>query len=139
METHYKTTIVIFSFLITFGGWWAWNAFLAAAYTPQPSPYAVQYGFTETFGRDPIWWLTLVIVFMILVTLEVVYKSVKRNMKAVGMWPPWKRSGKQLGEMDELDLEAWQEMEQDPVIRERLRRLARDETGEADDEEDAGG
>ncbi|KAF7165374.1 hypothetical protein CNMCM6106_001564 [Aspergillus hiratsukae] len=140
IETHYKTVIALSSFSITVLGWWAWNAFLAGAYAWQPSPYAARDGFTKTFGRDPIWWLTLVLVFMILVTLELVYKSVRRNMKVAGMWLPWKQRGNRLGENGvELDVGMWQEMEQDPVIRARLKRLARDETGEVDrEEEDAG-
>jgi phospholipid-translocating ATPase len=95
----------------------------------------------KTFGRDPIWWLTLVLVFMVLVTLELVYKSVKRNLKVAGVWLPWKQRGNRLGENGvELDVEVWQEMEQDPIIRARLKRLARGETEEVDreDEEDAG-
>ncbi|RLL94188.1 hypothetical protein CFD26_103788 [Aspergillus turcosus] len=140
IETHYKTVIVLSSFSITVVGWWAWNAFLAGAYAWQPSPYAARDGFTKTFGRDPIWWLTLVLVFMVLVTLELVYKSVKRNMKVAGMWLPWKQRRNRLGENGvELDVAMWQEMEQDPIIRARLKRLAREEPGEVDrEEEDAG-
>jgi phospholipid-translocating ATPase len=82
----------------------------------------------------------VVLVFVVLVTLELLYKSVKRNMKVADMWLPWKQRGNRLGENGvELDVGMWQEMEQDPIIRARLKLLAREQTGEVDREEDAAG
>ncbi|KAF1986865.1 phospholipid-translocating P-type ATPase [Aulographum hederae CBS 113979] len=74
LETHHKTLVVLISFTITVGGWWAWSALLSGAYDQERSPYAVRGGFIQTFGRDPVWWATLVLVLVALVVLEAVYK-----------------------------------------------------------------
>ena len=121
------------SFFITFAGWWAWNAFLSGIYPQQPSPYAVRGGFLSTFGRDPLWWLTLIITVIIFILVEMVYKTVKHNLVVAKLWrwPPWKgRVAKESeGEFfpEEWDLDLWQEMEQDPVIKGRLERILEDE------------
>ncbi|KAJ9319560.1 hypothetical protein DTO271D3_329 [Paecilomyces variotii] len=130
-ETHCKTIIVITCFSITIAGWWAWNAFLAAAYTPQPGPYSARGGFTSTFGTDPIWWLTLILVFAILVALQVVYSSLNRNIISIAM-KPLRRRVKWFGGNEDSDIRMFQEMEQDPSMRERLKKMARDEMEEPD-------
>lgn len=130
IETHHKTAVVIISFLVTFSGWWAWNAFLAGVYQPYPSPYAVRGSFTQTFGKDPIWWLTLLLVFAVLVVMEIAYKSIKRNLAVAGVWRDWNPWPKVRGREHPRNgtgafvLETWQEMEQNPEIRQRLRELA---------------
>lgn len=127
LETHYKTVIVGVSFLITVAGWWAWNGFMASAYSDNLSPYDVKYGFTKTFGNDWNWWLTLIIVLMILITLEMIYQSVKRYLLVAGFWPLWKRSPRarmvQGRNAEELDVSLWQEMEKNPMVQARLRSL----------------
>ncbi|ORY60272.1 P-type ATPase [Pseudomassariella vexata] len=136
VETHNKTSLVLGSFAITFAGWWAWNAFLAAAYAPAPSPYAVRGGFTTTFGRDPLWWLTLIVIVCILLSVELVCKTVRRNLLVARLWrwPPWKGGSEGVGEsVEEWDLELWQELEKDPVVRERLRKIVEEEEEESED------
>lgn len=125
-ETHYKTIIVIIGFLVTVSGWWAWNAFLAGVYVAQPGPYSARGGFMNTFGKDPVWWLTLILVFAILVVLKVVYGSINRNFISVAM-KLLRRKVKWLGGNEDSDIRTFQEMEQVPAIRERLKRMARDE------------
>ncbi len=122
------------AFGITIAGWWAWSAFLGGVYTPQPSPYSARNGFMETFGKDPVWWLTLIVVVVALISMEMVYKTMKRNMVIAGVWkwPPWKQRSLD-DSLEEWGLEVWQELEQDPVTRERLRRACMEE-GEGDDE-----
>lgn len=119
-ETHHKTIIAIASFFITVAGWWAWNFFLAAVYAWQPSPYAARDGFTHTFGRDPTWWLTMGVVLGILITLELVYKSLERTGKRSGWWPRWQSRGRGKRLAEFLDVSLWQEMEQDPMAREMI-------------------
>ncbi|KAI1505286.1 P-type ATPase [Biscogniauxia marginata] len=143
IETHHKTAIVMGAFGITVAGWWAWNAFLAGIYAPQPSPYSVRGGFTNTFGKDPIWWLTLIVVVLVLISVEYAYKAVKRNLVVAGLWkwPPWK-SRDNSDHLEEWNVEVWQELEKDPVMRERLRRAGTegedsdDDEGDRDDEVD---
>ncbi|KAH9884700.1 P-type ATPase [Xylariomycetidae sp. FL2044] len=138
LETHHKTCVVMGAFGITFAGWWAWNGFLDGLYTPQPSPYPARGGFTNTFGKDPVWWLTLIVIVLALIMIETVYKAVKHNMVIAGMWqwPPWKANGP-TENLEEWGLEVWQELEKDPVVRERLRRASR-EGDESDDNDEEG-
>ncbi|KAF5616657.1 phospholipid-transporting ATPase DNF3 [Fusarium sp. NRRL 52700] len=135
-ETHYKSTIVMVSFFVTTIGWWAWLCFLDAAYAGSPSgPYAIRNSFTELFGADAVWWATLFIVLGLLGLFEIVLKCVKRLLLIAGLWdwPPWGKSRR--GEnIEEWDVELWQELEQDPALRERLKQLARDEQVEEEDE-----
>ncbi|KAI2637227.1 phospholipid-translocating P-type ATPase [Hypomontagnella submonticulosa] len=135
IETHHKTAIIMGAMGITIAGWWAWNGFLSGVYTPQFTPYPARDAFAHTFGPDPLWWLTLIIVVLVLISMELVYKVVKRNLIVAGMWrwPPWKRRSLD-DSLEKWGLEVWQELEQDPVIRERLRRACM-EDGELDDEE----
>ncbi|KAK4508784.1 hypothetical protein PRZ48_002523 [Zasmidium cellare] len=123
IETHYKTLIVGVSFFITVAGWFAWNGFMSAIYMNNLSPYDVKGGFSDTFGSDPAWWLTMLVAFVVLATAELVYLSVRRRLMREGLW-----FGQGKGE-----LEMWQEMERDPKVRERLGRIAR---GEEDDGEE---
>ncbi|KAH9991321.1 phospholipid-translocating P-type ATPase [Xylariaceae sp. FL0662B] len=136
IETHHKTAIVLGAFGLTFAGWWGWNAFLSVVYQPQPSPYSARSGFTDTFGKDPVWWLTSIIMVILLISLELVYKAVKRNLTIAGLWqwPPWGRRDLD-DNLENWGLEVWQELEKDPVVRERLRKacVAEDET--EDDEQ----
>lgn len=135
-ETHFKSTFVLACFFITTWGWVAWNAFLDSVYAKSPSgPYAIRDSFTQTFGRDATWWATLFVVLAFLGLMELVGKTVHRNLHVAGcwQWPPWKGGG--LSEnLEEWDLEVWQEMEQDPAMKERLRNMARD--GDDEDQTD---
>jgi phospholipid-translocating ATPase len=132
--------VVLVSFFVTFAGWWAWNAFLSGVYAPAPSPYSVRDGFKSTFGPDPVWWLTLVVVVAVFCLMELTAKTARRNLVVAGLWkwPPWQR--KVLSDsVEEWDVELWQEMEQDPVLRERLRLMAKGgEDEEADNAQQAG-
>ncbi|KAI2472984.1 phospholipid-translocating P-type ATPase [Annulohypoxylon bovei var. microspora] len=139
IETHHKTVIILGAFALTMAGWWAWQAFLSGVYAPQPSPYPARNGFTDTFGTDPVWWVTLIAVVVVLISMEMAYKVVKRNMVIAGAWkwPPWKPRSVD-DSLEEWGLEVWQELEQDPVTRERLLRASMgDNEDEGDDEQDS--
>ncbi|PIB02625.1 putative phospholipid-transporting ATPase DNF3 [Cercospora beticola] len=136
VEAHYKTLIVAVSFFVTVGGWWAWNGFMSAVYGNNISPYNVKGGFQYVFGQDPMWWLTLLLAFGVLCTMEWVYAAAKRNLVLARCWPPWKFTKwhrNRNGNAEDLELELWQEMEQDPAIRAKLERMARNEDDEDDD------
>ncbi|KAF5006874.1 hypothetical protein FDECE_6771 [Fusarium decemcellulare] len=137
-ETHYKSTIVMVSFFITTIGWFAWLSFLDGVYAGSPSgPYAIRNSFTELFGDDAVWWSTLFIVLGLIGLMEIVMKCSKRLLLIAGLWewPPWRRS-RRGDNIEEWDVELWQELEQDPAMRERLKRLCRDEPVEEDDDHD---
>jgi phospholipid-translocating ATPase len=139
---------------------------LAAAYDPTPTPYGVKGGFFWSFGRDAAWWLTLVIVLFTLITAELTYRSLKRELVVRGKWKwgPWwgwrrpSNERRRLGEEDdneeqaqrrgrggiwtaeglqgrsieEWDVELWQEMEKDPLMKTLLHRMSRDEYSDDD-------
>lgn len=128
LETHHKSAIVLVGFVITIIGWWLWNIILSAVYNTGVNTYAVRNGFLKTFGGDALWWLTLIITMAVLICLELGFKAVKRNLIVGGLWqwPPWKKRA--LGDSaEEWHLELWQELEQDPLIRARLRQEEDDE------------
>ncbi|KAF5017791.1 hypothetical protein F66182_10255 [Fusarium sp. NRRL 66182] len=137
-ETHYKSMIVMVSFFITTIGWFAWLSFLDGVYAPSPSgPYAIRDSFTHLFGGDAVWWSTLFIVLGLIGLFGIVLKCAKRLLLLAGLWdwPPWGKSRR--GEnIEEWDVELWQELEQDPALRERLKRLARDEPLDEGEEDD---
>ncbi|KAK3935563.1 hypothetical protein QBC46DRAFT_397213 [Diplogelasinospora grovesii] len=148
LDTHYKTGNVLLCFGITVSGWWAWQAFLAGIYSPGVWPYAVRGGFFGGFGQDPVWWLTLVAVFGLLVCIELAYRSIKRSLVVSGLWkwgwkwlswstwrkafgPSssgltwWSGDGTKTSSLEDWDVELWQTMEQDPAIKETLRKMSR--------------
>ncbi len=163
---HNKTAVVMGAFVLTIAGWFAWQGFLSGTYARQPSPYAVRDGFAQGFGRDALWWGTVVAVVLVLAVLETAYKAVKRRLVVAGLWrlplktTSWTRhtrrggmrrrrdiddddddedegstcstgggggAGAGAGNVEEWHLELWQELEKDPAVRERLRRMLEDE------------
>ncbi|EMD01157.1 hypothetical protein BAUCODRAFT_100923 [Baudoinia panamericana UAMH 10762] len=130
VDTHYKSAIVFVSFIITSGGWWAWNGFMSGVYSDNISPYDVKGGFSGTFGRDPNWWLTLIIVLAALTGMDVTYKAVQQNLRIGAFWPFF---GKQRGRWHGQDMYAenlstslWQAMEKTGRVKQRLRVLRGD-------------
>ncbi|KAK1625426.1 phospholipid-translocating P-type ATPase [Colletotrichum phormii] len=127
LETHHKSGVVMGCFLLTFSGWWAWQGFLSSIYARAPSIYAVRDGFSKTFGRDWTWWLTLIVMVTLFILMETIFRTLQRSLILAGLWRwPWVRKEDDVC-ADEWRLELWQELEKDPVVRERLRRLASDE------------
>ncbi|KAL1870202.1 drs2 neo1 protein [Diaporthe australafricana] len=142
VETHFKSFLVLGSFFITVGGWWLWQAFLAGVYTLQPSPYNVRGGFFGTFGKDPGWWVTLILVLIVLFILELGFKMAKRTLTIMGLWKwgrgwwkrlrSWKKVRKEdwmESNLEDWDLGLWQEMEKDPLVMKRLRGILLAEEG----------
>ncbi|KAK0636991.1 hypothetical protein B0T17DRAFT_587979 [Bombardia bombarda] len=154
LNTHYKNGIVLFGFGLTVTVWWCWQCFLAGSYAQGVWPYAVRGGFFESFGPDPNWWVALIAVLGLLVSLEMAYNSIKRNLIVSGLWkwgwkwlewstwkrafgrptpgPMWSGEGAQAS-LEEWDVELWQAMERDPAIKERLRQMSK--LGDEADEE----
>ena len=131
----------MFSFCLTTWGWWAWNGFLSGVFAKSPSgTYNIRDSFTQTWGRDPTWWCTMFLVLSFLGLLELVGKVVQRYMSIAGLlqWPPrWGGEDNGGGSSPaQPNLAMWQEMEQDPAMQARLRRMARDEPEDFDEEEE---
>lgn len=142
METHSKTVILLVGFFITITGWWLWQFFLAGMYSANPSPYAVKHAFWTTFGADLNWWVTLLGVLIVLTVIQLVFKTAKRSLVRLGLWKGrwswlwscgrWRLQHRQgrTGfdkDLENWDLQLWQEMEQDPEIREKLKQLLEEE------------
>lgn len=130
-------------FFVTTAGWFAWLAFLDGVYGATPSGvYDIRHTFTKLWGADAVWWSTVFIVLSFMGMIELLFKAAKRAMLVAGLWhwPPWQK--KRLGDnVEEWDLELWQEMEQDPVVKKKLAKMARDHDeldldGEEEEEED---
>ncbi|OAA77365.1 ATPase, P-type, phospholipid-translocating, flippase [Akanthomyces lecanii RCEF 1005] len=132
-ETHYKSAIVMGSFFVTTIGWFAWVSFLDFIFAGTPSgPYDVKYSFRNKWGGDAVWWATLFAVLGALGLMELTMKVIKRHMILAGLWkwPPWKNPG--LSEnVEEWDLELWQELEKDAAVQAKLKVMA----GEHDEQE----
>lgn len=123
--------------------------FLAGVYAPGAWPYAVRGGFFSGFGADPAWWLALVAVLGLLVCLELAYRAVRRSLIVAGRWDlggrgwrrwstwkralglsaaggaAWEEEGGVMGDLAALDVGFWQVMEQDPAVKEALRKASR--------------
>ncbi|KAK3690751.1 drs2 neo1 protein [Vermiconidia calcicola] len=133
LETQYKTLIVGVSFAITTSGWYAWIAFLSFAYSDNLSPFDIKHSLEKDYGKDPNWWLVLLVTLAVLVAIELVWKTLRRDMALAGWWSLWRRwrhDSDNAKNPEELDLEVWQEMQREPAIREKLKRLARDDVTE---------
>lgn len=114
---------MIIGFLITVAGWWVWNVFLAGVYSDNISPFDVRSGLFKTFGQDPNWWLTFLVALTILALLDLSVKAVRRVLVVSGWWPFWKR--KTESRLQERELVAWQELEQQPGMVERFQKHER--------------
>ncbi|KAK3391267.1 hypothetical protein B0H63DRAFT_558088 [Podospora didyma] len=155
LNTHYKTSTILGSFVITITGWWVWQCVLAGVYAPGVWPYAVRGGFFTSFGPDPVWWTALIAVLGLLVSLELAFMAVKRSLIVSGLWKwgwkwlqwsTWKRGfgaagdwsagGGGVGSLEDWDVELWQAMENDEKIRETLRKMSR--LGYEDEDENEG-
>ncbi|KAB5531286.1 hypothetical protein GE09DRAFT_1292068 [Coniochaeta sp. 2T2.1] len=82
LELHNQTVITLVGLLISVGGWFVWNLFLSAIYSPKPGPYAVRDAFTHNFGRSPVWWLTGLMALVAVIVFELLVASVRR-----AYWP----------------------------------------------------
>lgn len=121
-------------FFVTTVGWFAWLSFLDGVFAASPSgPYAIRDTFTYTFGRDATWWGTLFLVLGFLGIMDISVYLVKRNLRVAGLlrWDLWRKREEVPAE--HLDLEIWQELEQDPVMFAKLKRMARDEDFDEED------
>ncbi|WPG99859.1 putative haloacid dehalogenase-like hydrolase [Acrodontium crateriforme] len=60
IEQRYRSYMAAVSVVIAIGGWFLWNIILACRYAKNHE-YNVKGGFLVRFGRDPLWWLVLIL------------------------------------------------------------------------------
>ena len=104
-ELHNKSYTCAISILLSVGGWFLWNIILSFTYTNN-TIYDVKDGFLDRFGRNALWWLTLILVVIACWALEVGTKAIKRA------WFP-------------SEADVFRELERDPQIRSRFEQAAR--------------
>jgi phospholipid-translocating ATPase len=110
IEMHYKTWISVLGWLLSVAGWTLWNVVLSAVYSNQNSTvYAVRSGFLKHFGGTGKWWLVIIAIIDSILIFEITLQAIKKI---------WLSS----------DVDVWQVLEKDKVIK---RRLAEAAAGEA--------
>lgn len=126
----------MWSFFITTIGWFAWLSFLDGVFAATSGPYSIRGSFTKQFGLDVVWWATLFGVLAMLGLFEMILKTLKRALQLAGLWqfPPWKTIGLS-DDLTQWDLELWQELEQNPAVREQLKKMAQDEEDDVNEDE----
>ncbi len=82
IELYNKSVTAAIAILLSVGGWWIWNLALSGFYDQYDPIYNVNHGLIERFGRNPVWWLTLVLGVMAVVLFEITIKSIR-----TAVWP----------------------------------------------------
>ncbi|KAL8995597.1 MAG: hypothetical protein Q9169_004709 [Polycauliona sp. 2 TL-2023] len=104
IEVHNKSITCALAMFLSIGAWFAWNLVLSSMYTNNVI-YNVRDGFLDRFGRNALWWLTLILIVLCCCGLEIGAKALK-----VAFMPE--------------DEDVFRELEKDAVARERLERAA---------------
>ncbi|EXJ78856.1 phospholipid-translocating ATPase [Capronia coronata CBS 617.96] len=106
IELHNKTVTAAVAIFLSVGGWWLWNIFLSCVY-PDDVVYSVKHGLLDGFGRNLMWWITLLLIVSTVYLLEVTIKA-----HGTALWPS--------------DVDIFQGFEQDLEVRKRFEEAAAD-------------
>ncbi|KAJ9613548.1 drs2 neo1 protein [Cladophialophora chaetospira] len=106
IELHNKSVAAAIAIFLSVGGWWLWNLILSCIYPFNPV-YNVNHAFLDRFGRNLLWWLTLILTVAAVCLVEVMIKTVKATF-----WPS--------------DVDTFQGLEQDREVRKRFEEAAAD-------------
>jgi phospholipid-translocating ATPase len=106
LELHNKSIAAAIAIFLSLGGWWLWNLLLSLIY-PQNVVYNVHHGLLDRFGRNILWWLTLILIVLAVSLFEITIKSVQ-----TAIWPS--------------DVDTFQRYEQDLDVRKRFEEAAAD-------------
>ena len=107
IELHNKSTTAVSAIVLSVGGWWVWNLVLSSIYNKSDPIYNVNHGITERFGRNPLWWLTLILGVMAVVLFEISIKTIR-----TAIWPS--------------DVDTFQILEHDLEVRKRFEEASSD-------------
>jgi phospholipid-translocating ATPase len=125
LELQYKTTIVLLIFCAEIILILLFHIVVGYAFTSLAiSPYAVVYGFTQTFGRDAAWWATLVLLLGGLLTVELSVAGLRHRF-AGSLNQVW-RTDTGWDDPKAWDTRLWKEIERDPGCKARLEEMARE-------------
>jgi phospholipid-translocating ATPase len=106
IELHFKSVAAAVAIFLSVGGWWLWNLLLSLAY-PFNSVYTVHHAILERFGRNLLWWTTLLLTVSSVCLVEVLFKLISARV-----WP--------------TDVDIFQNFEQDRECRKRFEEAASD-------------
>ncbi|KAL8873651.1 MAG: hypothetical protein Q9174_000905 [Haloplaca sp. 1 TL-2023] len=104
IEVHDKSITCAVAMFCSIGVWFAWNLVLSSMYSSNVI-YNVRDGFLDRFGRNALWWLTLILIVSVVIGLEICAKALK-----VAFLPE--------------DEDVFRELEKDASARARLERAA---------------
>lgn len=76
-ELHNKSVMAALAIFLSVGGWWLWNLVLSQVYDPENREYNVNGGLTEGFGKNTLWWMTLILIVLSVSVLELIVKTIK--------------------------------------------------------------
>ena len=107
LELHNKSITCAIAMFLSIGAWFLWNLILSYVYSNNVI-YDVKGGLTDRFGRNALWWLTLILILLSVWVFEIAVRCLK------GLWV-------------QSDVEVFQELEKDPVIRQRFEEAANGE------------
>lgn len=100
LEIHNHSVTAVIAFVLSVGGWFLWNIILAGLYKDN-STYNVKDGFFDRFGRNLLWWMTLILAVSSCLLFEITVRSLK------AAYIP-------------TDVETFQALEQDLDVRKRF-------------------
>ncbi|ORY71498.1 uncharacterized protein BCR38DRAFT_331668 [Pseudomassariella vexata] len=99
LETHDRTWVSLFGFLVMVGLYFMWNLFISGSnwISPTPSPYPVNGAFVHNFGAQLLWWVTCLLGLAAVTVFELCVTALRR------IYFP-------------TDQDLWQEMEQTGTV-----------------------
>ncbi|KAL8963693.1 MAG: hypothetical protein Q9193_000060 [Seirophora villosa] len=104
LEVHNKSITCALALFASIGCWFAWNLVLSSIYSNNVI-YNVRDGFQDRFGRNALWWLTLILIVVACCGFEIGVKALQ-----IAFLPE--------------DEDVFRELEKDPGARHRLERAA---------------
>jgi phospholipid-translocating ATPase len=107
IELHNKSVAAAIAIFLSVGGWWLWNLLLSVLYPDTNPIYNVNRALLDRFGRNLLWWITLLLIVLAVCVLEFSIKAISATM-----FPS--------------DVDIFQGLEQDREVRKRFEEAAAD-------------
>jgi len=79
LELHNKSIAAVIAVVLSVGGWYLWNILLAIIYSNNVI-YNVKDGLFQRFGRNLLWWLTLIVVVVLFAVFETTISTVRSSI-----------------------------------------------------------
>jgi phospholipid-translocating ATPase len=97
---HNKSLVALGAILLSLGAVFLWNIILAAIY-PNDKVYHVRHAYFVGFGRNPLWWLSLILIVLSVAVFEFGVASVRAAYFTT-------------------DIDVFQQLEREPGLRSRF-------------------